>query len=87
VSTESAGKIVKLKNTGTATLSVASISTTAGFTQTNTCTSLAPGKSCDISVKFAPSTAGEIAGTLTINDNATNTPQVIELSGKGLAGK
>jgi alpha-L-arabinofuranosidase len=87
VSTESAGKIVKLKNTGTATLSVASISTTAGFTQTNTCTSLAPGKSCDISMKFAPSTAGEIAGTLTINDNATNTPQVIELSGKGLAGK
>ncbi len=87
VGTSSAGKIVKLKNTGTVTLSVASISTTGGFTQTSTCTSLAPGKSCDVSVKFTPSSTGEIAGTLTINDNATNTPQVIELRGKGLAAK
>ena len=87
VGTESAGKIVKIKNAGTGTLSVASISTTAGFTQTNACTSIAPDKSCDIFVKFAPSITGEISGTLTINDNATNTPQVIELSGKGLAAK
>lgn len=87
VGTKSAAKDVALKNTGTADLSVASITTTAGFTQTNTCTTaLAPGQSCEISVKFAPSVTGEIAGSLTIEDNASNTPQVVGLSGKGLAG-
>jgi len=86
--TESSAKTVILKNIGSAALSVANVATSAGFTQTNTCTTaLAPGESCDISVKFAPSVTGEIAGSLTIDDNATNSPQVVSLSGKGLAAK
>ena len=85
VGTASAVKTVTLSNSGSASLSVASISTTAGFTQTNTCTSaLLTGKSCTISVKFAPTVVGAITGTLLINDNASNTPQVVSLSGKGV---
>jgi len=85
VGTASAAKTVTLSNSGSASLSVASISTTAGFTQTNTCTSaLLTGKSCTISVKFAPTVVGAITGTLLINDNASNTPQVVSLSGKGV---
>jgi hypothetical protein len=87
VGTLSGAKTATLKNKGIATLVVTSISTTAGFTATNTCTSLAPDKSCDISVRFAPSVPGEVTGTLTINDNASNGPQVVELSGEGVVAK
>jgi len=84
VGTRSSAKTVTLSNSGTASLSVSSISTSAGFTQTNTCTSpLLPGKSCSIAVRFAPSVKGVINGSLKINDNAVNTPQVVSLSGTG----
>ena len=55
----------------------------AGFTETNSCTTLQPGESCMISIKFKPLVKGTVSGTLTINDNATNTPQTITLSGIG----
>jgi hypothetical protein len=35
-------------------------------------------------VKFAPTVVGTITGTLTINDNAANTPQVVTLTGKSV---
>ena len=55
------------------------------FTQTNTCTiALLPGHSCSISVRFAPTIVGTITGSLQINDNASNTPQVVSLSGRGI---
>jgi archaellum component FlaF (FlaF/FlaG flagellin family) len=84
VGTISAAKTVTLSNKGNAALSVSSISTSASFIQTNTCTALLlPGSSCTIQVKFKPSAKGSITGGLTINDNATNTPQLVTLSGTG----
>jgi alpha-N-arabinofuranosidase len=83
--TTSAAKTVTLKNSGTASLSVSSIAVTPNFTLTNTCTfALLPGQSCSISVRFAPTIIGAITGSLQINDNASNTPQVVSLSGKGI---
>jgi hypothetical protein len=35
-------------------------------------------------VKFAPTIVGTITGSLQINDNASNTPQAVSLSGKGV---
>jgi len=85
VGTTSAAKTIALTNVGTASLSVSSVSTTAGFTQTSTCTSpLLRHKSCTISVKFAPTVVGVVSGFLKINDNATNTPQTVSLSGTGV---
>jgi alpha-N-arabinofuranosidase len=84
VGTTSTGKTVTLSNTGKATLSIAGITTTAGFTQTNTCGSaLLAGKNCAISVRFAPTVRGSVSGSLTINDNAPNGRQVVSLSGTG----
>jgi enoyl reductase-like protein len=84
VGTKAAAKTVSLTNEGTGALSVSSISITAGFLETNTCTSpVLNSKHCNISVKFKPTVVGAIIGTLTINDNAANTPQVVQLSGKG----
>jgi len=52
----------------------------------NTCvgTPLAPGASCVINVTFSPSTRGvNYAASITLTDNATNSPQAIGLNGRG----
>jgi Abnormal spindle-like microcephaly-assoc'd, ASPM-SPD-2-Hydin len=41
------------------------------------------GKTCVIKVTFTPTQIGTRTGTLTINDNAANTPQTVALSGIG----
>ena len=84
VGTKAAAKTVSLINEGPGALSVSSISITAGFLETNTCTSpVLNSKHCGISVRFKPTVVGAITGTLTINDNSANSPQVVQLSGKG----
>jgi hypothetical protein len=45
---------------------------------------LPAGLSCKIAVQFAPNTVGNQSATLTINDNATNSPQTVKLEGTGL---
>ena len=79
---------IMLTNSGNATLNITSIVAAANpgangiFAQTNTCgASLAPGLSCAINLTFTPSAVGSSAGTLTLTDNASNSPQVISLSG------
>jgi hypothetical protein len=85
VGTTSTTKTVTLSNSGAGALSVSSISITAGFIQSNNCTSpLSHGSSCKILVQFSPTIVGAFAGSLQINDNASNTPQVVSLSGKGV---
>jgi hypothetical protein len=69
-----------LSNYGTANLTVSGISATSPFTERNTCgTGLTPANSCGIG--FRTSTGGSSSGTLTINDNAPNSPQTVTLSG------
>ena len=81
---------ITLTNTGTTTLKVTSISTSGSnpsdFTHTTTCigVSLAPHAACTIRVKFTPVTAANLTASLTINDNAPNSPQTIVMSGTGV---
>jgi fibronectin type 3 domain-containing protein len=44
---------------------------------------LAPNQSTNLTVEFAPKTAGNLPGTVTISSNATNSQLVIQLSGVG----
>ena len=53
------------------------------FAQTNDCSSLPAGKTCSVQVTFTPSAKGTRKATLTMTDNATNSPQVAKLSGTG----
>jgi len=90
--TTSAAKVVTLKNTGTATLSITSISTSgtnaADFAQTHTCgTSLAPGASCSISVTFKPAASGTRTASLSVADNASGSPQKVKLTGIGTSAR
>src|SRR5258708_16556784 len=55
-----------------------------GFAGLGRCgSSVAAGASCTISVKFTPTAAGTRTGTLTLTDNASNSPQTISLTGIG----
>ncbi|MGA2607045.1 MAG: FG-GAP-like repeat-containing protein [Terriglobia bacterium] len=76
---------VTLTNNGDAPLSISSIQASAQFAASNGCTtSLAAGVGCTISVFFDPSAAGTQTGTLTITDNAPDSPQTVQLSGVGM---
>jgi 6-phosphogluconolactonase (cycloisomerase 2 family) len=56
------------------------------FTATNTCGSkVAAGKSCTVTVHFAPKSIGTIDGSISIFDNAPASPQVVDLTGTSIA--
>jgi len=84
VSTTSAPQSILLTNTGTGALTPLTISTSGDFAETNNCTvPINPGTACTIGVTFTPTAAGTRTGTLTLTDNATNSPQTVTLSGVG----
>jgi hypothetical protein len=83
--TSSSAQSVTLTNTGNATLSITSISTSGDFSQTNTCGfSVAVGASCTITVTFKPTAAGTRTGAVTITDNASPATQTVSLTGTGV---
>ncbi len=85
VSTTSAAQALTLANNSTPVLTVNSITATAPFSQTNNCpASPSSNASCTINVTFAPTTAGNSTGSITIVDNASNSPQTASLSGTGI---
>lgn len=58
------------------------------FKETNkNCTTVPPngGTPCTVTVTFTPDAAGARSATLTIIDNASNSPQLVTLSGTGVA--
>jgi len=84
--TTSAAQTVTLTDSGTAALVITSITASGDFALTHNCgASLAEGGNCTISVTFTPTAAGARTGTVTITDNAGNSPQTISLSGGGEA--
>jgi hypothetical protein len=84
INTNSPAQPVTLTNTGNIAISITSIAATAPFSETNNCgTTLAGNASCTINVVFTPTKAGSLPGTLTVTDNAPNSPQTIPLTGIG----
>ena len=85
VGSTSSAMNVTLTNTGGATLDITSIVVTADFDiSTNTCgASVAGGSNCMIGVTFTPTATGALNGTLTVTDNASDSPQTVDLSGTG----
>ena len=89
VTTASGPQVLTLTNNGGQSLSMAGISLTgtdkADFTYTTTCgASLAAGANCTFTVTFKPTTAGDKAATLTLTNNAANSPQAIQFTGAGV---
>ena len=84
--TTSKPKTVVVTNIGSATLNISSITASANFAiSSNTCgATLAVGASCKVKVTFTPSQLGVLTGTLTLADNAVDSPQNVQLSGTGV---
>jgi Abnormal spindle-like microcephaly-assoc'd, ASPM-SPD-2-Hydin/Transmembrane protein 131-like N-terminal len=79
---------VTLANTGNSSVSVSQISISGtGFSATGFAlpVTLAAGQSTSFGVTFAPTTTGNLSGSVTVTSNATNPPLAISLSGSGAA--
>jgi len=85
VGTQSKPQQVTFTNTGTGTLTLSGIAISPRlFTQSNTCaSSLAAGAHCTVSVQFAPSLQGLLAGSLSIQDDGSGGQHTLVLSGIG----
>jgi len=83
-----AAQSITLTNGGSAALSISSIALTGtnpgDFAQTNNCgSSVAAGTHCTFIVTFKPTATGTRTAAVTLTDNATGSPQTVNLSGTG----
>ena len=97
VGTTSSAESVTITNNGTAKLTMGGASLSgsgaAAFSFAGTSgggcvasgATLAVGASCTFSVSFSPATTGSYSASLSISDNAPTSPQVVQLSGSGIA--
>jgi Beta-propeller repeat/Abnormal spindle-like microcephaly-assoc'd, ASPM-SPD-2-Hydin len=88
--TKSPPQTITVTNTGNSTLTVSSVQITgtnhSDFSQTNTCTSggVAPQSTCAINVTFSPTISGTENATVTVTDNAPDSPESTTLTGVGV---
>jgi hypothetical protein len=89
IGSTSAPQAVVLTNTGNESLNVTEVSVTGtnsgDFGHTGACGELAPSATCTINVTFTPTISGAETADLSITDNAANSPQLVPLSGTGVA--
>jgi hypothetical protein len=88
VGVPSTAQTIALTNTGNATLTITSFTVTgtnaSDFAEADTCgSSVEAGAHCTIAVMFIPSATGARAATLSIADNANDSPHRVGLSGTG----
>ncbi len=82
----SAAQTVTLSNSGGAALNLASIAASGDFAVTHNCgAGLAPGGTCQLSVIFTPTAGGTRSGTITLLNNAMDSPHSVNVSGIGAA--
>jgi hypothetical protein len=81
-------QMITVKNTGAAPLAISNIAITgtvqSDFSKTDTCSgSIAVNGTCTITVRFTPTTIENQTGTVTLTDNAANSPQTVPITGNG----
>jgi sugar lactone lactonase YvrE len=96
VGTTAATQYLTLKSTGLEPVVISQVAISSGdfdlSDQAGTCTtaattSLAPGASCNIRVKFHPTATGLRSLTVTINDNTSTSPHTVTLDGTGISSE
>lgn len=82
---DAAERSVRIANPGVLTVQVTGVSIDgAAFTTNTTPFRLDPGAARDVPVAFAPGSAGDHAGTLTLTHDGPDSPIVVALTGEGL---
>ena len=87
IGTASPPRTITVTNTGSAALSIPSVSVTGDFSETDTCAgaSIAPGAGCSVQVVFLPSTVGSRTGVLTVYGNVPGGQATASLAGSATA--
>lgn len=90
--TTSSPMTLLVTNSGNATLHITSVllggNNSSDFSMANTCNGpYAPNVSCSISVTFTPLAAGQRSATITISDDAQNSPQIVQVTGSATAAQ
>ena len=75
VGSSAATQSVTVTNSGTTTATVSGVTASGDFSQTNTCSTLAVGASCTVTVGFTPTVAGARTGTVTLPLKVTSAPR------------
>ena len=84
----SIAQTVHLTNCGNAPLNLASlVSSASTVTVSQTCGAIQPGIVCPLSLTYSPVAVSSVTGTVTLNDNAVISPQVIGFSGQAVASQ
>lgn len=84
-------KSIVITSSGTAALHVSSVAlggaNPGDFSETNNCTAapIALQATCAISISFAPQAEGQRSATITMTDDAPNSPQTLSIAGSGTA--
>ena len=78
---------VTFTNAGGTPVSVSSIVASGGFTESDNCAGnvVQPSGTCTINVSFSPALPSVFSGEITVVDNAAASPQLVSLSGTGVA--
>ncbi len=83
----SSTKSINITNTGTGNLNISSLTISGSTTFTiaghNCGAAILPGKNCNVSVRFAPTSRITFTGTLVIISNASGSPHSVSLTGVG----
>jgi subtilase family serine protease len=83
----SAAQTITVTNSGSAPLIITGVTiggaNANSFAQTNTCATVAVSLTCTISVTFTPHTFGSFSASISIVDNASDSPQAVALTGTG----
>ena len=74
-------KTVTLTNAQNKSLNISSMTVPTGYMVSGCGTSVAAFGSCSLTVTFHPLTTGSFKGTLSVKDDAGNSPQTVSLSG------
>ena len=91
VGVASGAQVLTVSNTGTSALTISTVAASGSFAvASNSCTvalqATTPASNCTIGVTFTPTSAGQSVGSLTLTDNAPNSPQIVLLTGTGASG-
>lgn len=83
----SSAKNIRLTNAGNSSVAISNVTVSgAGFNATGVSSGviLSPGQGATLTATFAPSAAGSVTGSVSVSSNATNSPEIISLSGTGV---
>jgi hypothetical protein len=78
-------RTVVVTNVGGQPLTIAGVSTSGPFGETNTCSApLAPQANCRVAVSFSPTGNGIFSGSVSVSANGAGSPQSVQLNGSGV---